>query len=286
MDMIEKDKEWDLIITPKKSFFSVDVKSIWKYRDLLTLFVKKDFISVYKQTVLGPVWFFVQPILTTITFTVIFGNVAKISTDGLPKILFYMAGITLWNYFAECLNKTSNTFVVNQGIFGKVYFPRIITPLSVVINCLLKLAIQLFMFAGFWCYYYFVINIDIMIKPTVFLLPLLIVVIAIMGLGFGMIISSMTTKYRDLTFLVGFGVQLLMYTSPVIYPLSAVPEQYKWLIMLNPMSSIIELFKYSLLGVGYLDWFWLGYSVIISIVLFIVGFLIFNKVEKSFIDTV
>ena len=284
--MIEKDKEWDLIITPKKSFFSVDVKSIWKYRDLLTLFVKKDFISVYKQTVLGPVWFFVQPILTTITFTVIFGNVAKISTDGLPKILFYMAGITLWNYFAECLNKTSNTFVVNQGIFGKVYFPRIITPLSVVINCLLKLAIQLFMFAGFWCYYYFVINIDIMIKPTVFLLPLLIVVIAIMGLGFGMIISSMTTKYRDLTFLVGFGVQLLMYTSPVIYPLSAVPEQYKWLIMLNPMSSIIELFKYSLLGVGYLDWFWLGYSVIISIVLFIVGFLIFNKVEKSFIDTV
>ena len=283
---MSKDDNWDLIITPQKSFLSIDLKSIWKYRDLLVLFVKKDFISVYKQTVLGPLWFFIQPILTTITFTIIFGNVAKISTDGLPKILFYMSGITLWNYFAECLTKTSNTFVANQGIFGKVYFPRMITPISVVINCLLKLGIQLIMLFGFWCYYYFVVEANITLRITMFLFPLMVILIAFQGLGIGMIISSMTTKYRDLTFLVGFGVQLLMYASPVVYPLSVVPDQYKWIIMMNPMSSVVELFKYSILGEGYVDWYWLCYSAIITMIVFVIGVLTFNKVEKSFIDTV
>lgn len=284
--MIKGSEDWDLIITPSKSFFSVDLKAIWRYKDLLVLFVRRDFVSLYKQTILGPLWFFIQPILTTITFTVIFGNVAKISTDDVPQILFYMSGVTLWNYFADCINKTSNTFVINQGLFGKVYFPRIIVPLASVINNLMKFIIQLLLLAVFWCYFYFFTVNTLTLNWTIVLFPVLILVMAMLGLGGGMIISSLTTKYRDLTFLVTFGVQLLMYASPIVYPLSVVPEKYKWLIMLNPMSSIIEFFKYSVLGVGYVDLTWLGYSVLSALFVFLAGVFIFNKMEKSFIDTV
>lgn len=277
---------WDLIIKPKTKTISIGFKSLWRFKDLLMLFVHRDFVSIYKQTILGPLWFFIQPILTTITFTVIFGNIAKISTDGLPAILFYMSGITLWNYFADCINNTSSTFVKNQALFGKVYFPRIIIPISNVINSLFKFGIQLLLFICFWCYYYFYVGVDLELNWTISLLPLMIGSLVLLGLGIGMLVSSMTVKYRDLTFLVGFGVQLLMYTTPIVYPLSVVPENYKWLIMLNPMSSIIELFKYSVLGEGYVDVYWLLYSALISLLIFLVGTVIFNKVEKSFIDTV
>ena len=281
-----KDEKWTLIISPNDRFKFISLfKLLFKYKDLLFLFVKRDFISQYKQTVLGPLWFFIQPVLTTITFTVIFGNLAKIPTDGIPKILFYMSGITFWNYFADCINKTSTTFVVNQGLFSKVYFPRIIVPFSIITNNLLKFAIQFLLLSGFWLFYFFKTD-SIQPNYTILLLPFLILIMALLGLGIGTIISSLTTKYRDLTFLVSFGVQLLMYASPIVYPLSLLSSNYKWLFFINPMTSVIETFKYGFLGQGEFDIFWLVYSLIISIVIFFIGLFIFNKVEKSFIDTV
>ena len=278
--------KWTTIINSNNRFKLKSILSLFNnYKDLLFLFVKRDFISQYKQTILGPLWFFIQPLLTTITFTIIFGNLAKIPTDGIPKILFYMSGITFWNYFADCINKTSSTFVVNQGLFSKVYFPRIIVPFSIIINNLLKFAIQFLLLSGFWLFYFF--NTDLIIPNfTLLLLPFLILVMALLGLGIGMIISSLTTKYRDLTFLVSFGVQLLMYASPIVYPLSLLSSNYKWLLFINPMTSIIETFKYGFLGQGEFDIFWLFYSLLISITIFFIGLFIFNKVEKSFIDTV
>jgi lipopolysaccharide transport system permease protein len=247
--------------------------------------VKRDFVSIYKQTILGPLWFFLQPIITAITFTVIFGNLAKISTDGLPQILFYMCGITLWNYFADTLTKTADTFSSNVNIFGKVYFPRMIVPLSVVVSNLIKLAIQFLLFLGIWIYY--LIQTDL-IHPNkmLVLIPFLIILIGFMALSFGIIISSLTTKYRDLKFLVTFGIQLMMYASPIVYPLSIVPEKYKWIIVANPVTSIIETFKYAFLGVGEFSWLYLGYSTLFTIVLFMIGLVIFHRVEKSFMDTV
>ena len=278
--------KWTTIINSNNRFKLKSILSLFNnYKDLLFLFVKRDFISQYKQTILGPLWFFIQPLLTTITFTIIFGNLAKISTDGIPKVLFYMSGITFWNYFADCINKTSTTFVVNQGLFSKVYFPRIIVPFSIIINNLFKFAIQFLLLSGFWLFYFF--NTDLIIPNfTLLLLPFLILVMALLGLGIGMIISSLTTKYRDLTFLVSFGVQLLMYASPIVYPLSLLSSNYKWLLFINPMTSIIETFKYGFLGQGEFDIFWLFYSLLISITIFFIGLFIFNKVEKSFIDTV
>jgi len=278
--------KWTTIINSNNRFKLKSILSLFNnYKDLLFLFVKRDFISQYKQTILGPLWFFIQPLLTTITFTIIFGNLAKIPTDGIPKILFYMSGITFWNYFADCINKTSSTFVVNQGLFSKVYFPRIIVPFSIIINNLFKFAIQFLLLSGFWLFYFF--NTDLIIPNfTLLLLPFLILVMALLGLGIGMIISSLTTKYRDLTFLVSFGVQLLMYASPIVYPLSLLSSNYKWLLFINPMTSIIETFKYGFLGQGEFDIFWLFYSLLISITIFFIGLFIFNKVEKSFIDTV
>ena len=270
---LEEDNEpWDLILEPNSKWYSLRLSQLFRFKDLLLLFVRRDFISVYKQTVLGPIWFFIQPIFTSIIFAIIFGTLADISTDGIPKILFYMCGITLWNYFSDTLLKTSDTFSANASIFGKVYFPRMIVPLSVVLSNLIKFSVH-----------------DIHPNITLLLIPFLIVLMGFLGLGFGIIISSLTTKYRDLKFLITFGVQLLMYASPIVFPLSLVTEkypQYKLLVLANPITSIIEAFKYAFLGVGEFNWLYLGYSFIFTIVLFFIGLIVFNKVEKSFTDTV
>lgn len=274
-----------MIIRPHAKWHDLRLKEILKYKDLLFLFVRRDFVSVYKQTILGPLWFFIQPIITSLTFAVIFGNLANISTDGLPQILFYMCGITLWNYFADTLTKTADTFTSNANIFGKVYFPRMIVPLSLVVSNLIKLGVQFLLFMALWVYYFVTGD---SVKPTwaLSLVPALIIVIGFMGLGFGIIISSMTTKYRDLKFLIVFGVQLMMYASPIVYPLSIVPLKYKWVILANPVTSIIETFKYAFLGVGQFSWLYIGYSIIFTIALLLVGLVVFNRVEKSFMDTV
>lgn len=277
--------KWDLIIRPQNNAFNLRLKSLWHYRDLMILFVKRDFVSVYKQTILGPLWFFLQPLLTTITFIVIFGNIAKIPTDGIPPVLFYLAGIILWNYYAECLTKTADTFIVNAGIFGKVYFPRLIVPLSVVLSNLIRFGIQFALFISFWFYFYFK-DANFQVNYTIFFIPILILLMAGHGLGLGIIISSLTTKYRDLRFLIQFGVQLLMYASPVVYPLSSVSEKYQWILLLNPMTSIIETFKYSFFGIGIFNPYHLIMNFISLILLLFVGLILFNKVEKSFMDTV
>lgn len=272
-------------ITPKTSLFSFDFKEIWRYRDLLFLFVRRDFVSVYKQTILGPLWFFIQPILSSFVFYIIFSKVAKISTDGMPPYLFYLAGLTAWNYFSSCLNSTSNVFVANSGIFGKVYFPRLITPLSIVISNLLKFAMQFVVFMLFYVYYFFK-GADIHITEYALLFPVLLILMAGLGLGLGIIASALTTKYRDLTFLIGFGVQLFMYATPVIYPLSQIEPRYQHLIMLNPMTGVIETFRLAFLGVGEMNWTALWYSHAVMIVLLFVGIILFNKTEKNFMDTV
>ena len=278
--------DWDLTIKPKRSLLDIDLKALWHYRDLLMLFVRRDIVAVYQQTILGPIWFFLQPILTTITFVVIFGNVAKLSTDGIPSVLFYLSGIVLWNYFADCLNKTSETFIANAAIFGKVYFPRLIIPLSIIVSNLIKMGIQFVLFLGFWLYFLFKEGSVVHVNNIALLFPFLLLLMAGYGLSFGIIISSLTTKYRDLKFLIGFGVQLLMYASPVVYPLSTVPEKYQWILLLNPMTSIIETFKYGFLGAGIYNPLWLLYNFSGMIFFLVIGVLIFNKVEKSFMDTV
>lgn len=277
--------EWDLIINNKKPILKLNLKGIVNHKDLLFLFVYRDFVSTYKQTILGPLWFFIQPILTSITFVIIFGGFAKIPSDGIPGILFYMSGIIMWNYFADCINQTSHTFTQNQNLFGKVYFPRIIVPLSKVVNNLLKFFIQLLLFLILYAFFY-LNGFGFSLGWTFILLPLLLIQMAFTGLGFGMIVSSLTTKYKDLTFLINFAVQLLMYASPIVYPISIVPEKFKWIIMLNPFTSIIEIFKNSVFGTGYINIFWILYSFCFSIIVFLIGLIIFNKVEKSFIDTI
>ncbi len=276
---------WDLEIKPQNSAFDLHLNDVWKYRDLLGLLVRRDFVAFYKQTILGPIWFFVQPLVTTIMFTFVFGKLAGISTDKLPQPLFYMAGITAWNSFADCLTKTSTVFKDNADIFGKVYFPRLIMPLSIVLSNLVRFAVQFLLFLIVMGYYAYV---GATFHPTwaIFLFPVVVVLMAGMGLGAGMIISAMTTKYRDLAFLLAFGVQLLMYATTVIYPLSAAPAKYKWLITLNPMTALIETFRYGFLGTGSFTWLSLGYSALATIIFLIFGTIIFNKVEKSFVDTV
>lgn len=279
---------WDLVLEPRNKWYSLRLSELFRFKDLLFLFVRRDFVSVYKQTILGPVWFFIQPIITAITFSIIFGTLAEISTDGVPQLLFYMCGITLWNYFSDTLLKTSDTFTANASIFGKVYFPRLIMPLSVVISNLVKLGIQLLLFIIVWIYYY-AKGENIHPNATLILVPFLILLMGILGLAFGIIISSMTTKYRDLKFLISFGVQLLMYGSPIVFPLSMVSANYpqlKIFLLANPITSIIETFKYAFLGVGVFNWYYLLYSLVFTIVLFFIGIIVFNKVEKSFTDTV
>lgn len=277
--------EWTLIIRPKSGWFDLHLGDLWRYRDLVMMFVRRDFFSLYKQTILGPLWFVIQPLLTTLTFTVVFGNVAQLSTDGLPKVLFYLSGVTAWNYFSECMLKTSETFNHNSAIFGKVYFPRLAVPVSVVISNLIRFGIQLVLFLGF--YFYFLAG-GSNIRPTfaLFLLPVLLVMMAALGLGTGIIVSSLTIRYRDLRFLVQFGTQLLMYTTPVIFPLSKIPDQYRWIVAANPMSSIIEAFRYGFLGTGTFSWELLGYSAIVTSIILLLGVLLFNHVEKTFMDTV
>jgi lipopolysaccharide transport system permease protein len=250
------------------------------------MFVKRDIVTIYKQTILGPLWYLIQPVLTTIVFTVIFSKVAKIPTDGLPPMLFYLAGVTAWNYFAESFKNTSDTFRKNANIFGKVYFPRIVMPISIVISGLLKFGIQLLLFVGFILYFRFQ---DVNILPIwnkMWLVPFLLLMMGFLGLGFGMVISSLTTKYRDLIFLVQFGIQLLMYTTPVIYPLSTIPEKYRWVIEANPVSSIIETFRYIFLGEGTFSWNSLMYSTVFTLVLMFIAMIVFNRTEKNFMDTI
>lgn len=278
--------DYTTIIKPQNKLFEIDFKEIWRYRDLLVMFIKRDIVTQYKQTILGPTWYFIQPALTTIMYMVVFGGIAGISTDGLPQPLFYLAGIVLWQYFSECLNKTSATFTQNQHIFGKVYFPRLISPLSNVLSNLVRMSIQFLLFLIVYIYYV-AVGVDVMPNAYALLLPLLIVMLAGLSLGFGIIISSMTTKYRDLTILFTFIVQLWMYATPVIYPLSTISnEKIRMLMGINPLTSIFEAFKYGMLGVGQFSWGGLGYSFGFMVVLLLVGVVVFNKVQRSFMDTV
>ncbi len=286
------EESWLYTISSKKKLIDFNFKEIWRYRDLLVLFVKRDIITVYKQTVLGPLWYLIQPLFTSLIFTLIFNNLANIPTgNGVPNFLFNLAGVTLWNYFKECLVGTSDTFKKNENIFGKVYFPRVIMPMSVVFSNLLKFGIQLLIFIAFYIYYMWFSHKDysLTLQPNILMFPVLVIFMALLGLGFGMIISSMTTKYRDLSFLVQFGVQLLMYGSAVMYPMSyfkiKLPDYY-WLIEWNPIAVLVEAFRTIVLGLGDLDYNKLIYAAIISIVTFLVGLIIFNKTEKSFIDTI
>ena len=283
--MKEPKQMWTEEIKAESSLFAINFREIWHYRDLLFMLVKRDFITFYKQTILGPLWFIVQPLLTTLIFVILFGNIAKLSTDGIPQLAFYLAGITIWNYFSESLTKTSSVFTANASIFGKVYFPRLIMPLSIVASSLLKFAVQFALFILVVLYYTFVAQ---SIQPNVWVLftPVLILLMALFALGVGMIFSSLTTKYKDLTFLLAFGIQLFMYITPVVYPSSALPEKFQILAKINPLSSIFECFRYAYLGTGTFTIANLLISTLVIVFLFFAGVLVFNKVEKSFMDTV
>jgi len=274
------------VIKPKSGLFDVRLSELWRYRDLVMMFVRRDFISNYKQTILGPLWFFLQPLLTTVMFIIIFGRVARLSTDGMPMVIFYLSGITIWNYFSITLTSTSSIFLGNAHIFGKVYFPRLTMPLSIVISNLVRFLIQFSLFLAVWIYY--LINRGDVVHPNWYILltPVLVIIMGLLSLGLGLIFSSLTTKYRDLSMLLAFGVQLLMYATPVIYPLSAVPEKYKWLIVANPITAIVETFRYAFLGSGSFSWLYLSYSLVVALVILFLGIIIFNKVEKTFIDVV
>lgn len=281
----EIEQSWDMIIRPQRKWWDLHLDDLWRFRYLIRLFVWRDFVAYYKQTVLGPVWYLIQPIMTTLVFTVIFGNIAKLSTDGLPPFLFYMAGNTIWSYFSTCFVSTSNTFSVNAGLFGKVYFPRLSIPVSVVISSLISFSIRFALFLLIFIYF-LVAGSSIHPNWWILSLPLLVIIMALMGLGLGIIISSLTTKYRDLQQLVGFGVSLLMYATPVIYPLSTIQGVWRWVIMANPMTPIVEVFRLGFFGVSDLNPIWLLYSAGFTLVVFLVGALIFNHVENTFMDTV
>lgn len=284
--MNNKEQQWTEVIKPTTSLFDLRLKELWRYRDLLWMFVTRDFVAQYKQTILGPIWFFVQPILTAVMFMVVFGGIAGISTDGLPQLLFYISGITVWNYFSESLTKTANVFTENATIFGKVYFPRLIMPLSIVTSSLIKLGIQFLLFAAVWIYFK-AGGAAIFIQWEVLLLPVLIILSALLALGLGMIISSMTTKYRDLAQLLAFGIQLWMYATPVIYPASKLAgTRFSWVVDYNPVAPIVESFRYMFTGVGQFSWVALGYTAGVTGLVLILGTLIFNQVQKSFMDTV
>lgn len=285
MGSINEDTNWTMEIGSRIGWFDLDLYEIWRYRDLILLFVRRDFVSVYKQTILGPFWFLIGPLFSTLVFTVVFGNIAKIPTDGLPPFLFYLSGIVTWTYFANCMTKTSNTFIENAGIFGKVYFPRMTVPIAAVITNLLTFAIQFSLFLVFLIYYYLIGS---PIQPNIWILlvPLLLIQMAALGLGMGILISSMTTKYRDLAFLLGFGVQLWMYATPVVYPFSQIPEKWQWLFALNPMTAIVQTFRSAFLGKGVIEPWVIGLSVGVTILILSLGILMFSHVEKTFMDTV
>jgi lipopolysaccharide transport system permease protein len=281
-----ENEHWDLVIEPHRHLLDLKLGDLWRYRDLVMLFVRRDFVSVYKQTILGPLWYLIQPLLTTITFTVIFGNIASLPTDGLPQFLFYMSGTVVWSYFATCLTKTSETFVQNENLFGKVYFPRLAVPISILISNLITFLVQFGMFLVFVVYF--------LLRGTsiqfnwlwMALSPILMLMMAGLGLGLGIIVSSLTTKYRDLRFLVTFGVSLLMYATPVIYPVSSIPVRFQWIIQANPMTPIIEAFRFAFLGAGTVNLNGLLYSFGFMLVMIILGSIIFNRVEQTFMDII
>ena len=282
-------QKWLFEITPKNNLFDLNLKEVWQYRDLLLLFVKRDVVTVYKQTILGPLWYLIQPLFTSIIFTLIFNNVANISTGSVPPFLFNLAGITVWNYFKSCFSATSNTFNANAGIFGKVYFPRIIVPISIVISNLVRFGIQLFIFSVFYCYFYYYKDADISLNRYTILFPVMVLIMGVLGLGLGMIISSMVTKYRDLKILVEFGMQLLMYVSAVMYPLAYFAEklpEYVWIVKYNPLAVVIETVRNLLLNTGTFNSIMFFYTLVITVITLFFGIVIFNKAEKSFIDTV
>lgn len=279
------EKKWTTIIKPKTKLLDLNLKELWQYKDLIVMFVKRDFKTLYKQTILGPLWVVINPMLTTLMFTVVFGGIANISTDGMPQFVFYMAGNTIWSYFSTCLTKTANTFINNSAVFGKVYFPRLVSPISTVLSGLINFFVQFAMFMVFVIYYAMSGN---AVQPNIYILltPILLLLIAMLSLGFGIIISSLTTKYRDLSILVTFGVQLWMYATPVVYPISQIPLHWRNLMLLNPIAPIVETFRYAFLGSGTIPWFYLGISVITTIVVLLIGIVLFNKVQKTFMDTI
>ena len=277
-------EDWDLVIKGHTSLFDVRLNEIWHYRDLLFLFVKRDFVTVYKQTILGPLWFFIQPLLTSITFTIIFGNIAQLSTDGAPKIIFYMAGITLWSYFSNCLTSVAGVFTANASIFGKVYFPRLIMPLTVVISNLMKFGVQFLLFLCF--VFYFVAKEQIQPNLFILLLPFIILLMALIALGLGLVLTAMTAKYKDLSQLITFGIQLFMYITPVIYPSSSIPSDYKWLVTLNPLVALFDYMRYAFIGIGQFSVWSLVYPSLFAVVILTIGIVVFNKSQKTFIDTV
>ena len=284
-NIVMEKQHWDLEIRPNTNLLNLHIQDVWRYRDLLMLLVRRDFVSFYKQTIFGPLWFFIQPIFTTIIFTFVFAKMAGISTEGAPAPIFYLTGTIAWNYFAECLTKTSTVFKDNANIFGKVYFPRLIMPLSIIISNLVKFAVQFLLFLMVLAWYIFKHE---NVHPNLYMLlfPVVIFFLAVQGLGFGLIVTALTTKYRDLVFLITFGIQLAMYATPVIYPLSSAPQQFKQIIALNPLSGLMETFRYGFLGTGrfYTAYFW--YSIAFSLIVFFAGLMVFNKVEKSFVDTI
>jgi lipopolysaccharide transport system permease protein len=284
--MINKEAGWTEIISPVNSYWNMKLGELFRYRDLIFLFVKRDFSAVYKQTILGPLWLFIQPIFTTLIFFFVFTKIAKIPTGGIDPILFYLAGITMWNYFSDCFVKTSNTFVANAGIYGKVYFPRLVIPISIVISNLIKLGVQLIVFAVVFIYKINFEGLSFSFHSTLFFLPVLILIMAILGLGLGIVFSALTTKYRDFSFLLAFGIQLLMYATPIIYPLSYTSGQLNKWISLNPLTPLIENFKFALFGIGHFDYVGLLYAACISVIILFVGIIFFNRVEKNFMDTV
>ena len=282
----KKDTSWDLEITPRDKVLSLNLREVWRYRDMYVLFVQRAFRTAYKQTILGPLWFIITPVLSVIVYVAVFGGIANIPTDGIPPVLFYLLGISVWGYFASCLNSTSNSFVTNADLFGKVYFPRIIMPLVAVTTNLLSFSIQLGIFIVFYVYY-FATGTDLTVHWQILLFPIYVLILALMAVGFGMIISSVTTKYRDIQIVFGKIISLWVYITPVIYPLSMVTNEKLHLAMsLNPVTPVMEAIKYSLLGQGQFSWLWLGYSVLMTALLLFFGLLLFNKVQKSFMDTV
>lgn len=278
-------ENWDLIIRPKRHLLDINLREIWDYRDLVMLFVRRDFVAKYKQTILGPFWFILNPLISTLMYTLVFAGIAKIPTEGFPPQLFYLSGIVAWSYFASCLNGTSSTFLSNAGIFGKVYFPRLVSPISVIISSMVQLGIQMLLLITFMIYYS-ISGYHIQLNIHILYIPLLIINLALLGFGFGIIFSALTTKYRDLSNLMTFGVQLWMYITPVIYPSSSVPEKYKLFVFINPVAPLVEAFKYCLIGAGEFNPGRLLYSIVFTTILLFVGVILFNRTEQNFMDTV
>jgi lipopolysaccharide transport system permease protein len=277
--------DWDMIVRPKRHLLDINLKEIWTYRDLIMLFVRRDFVAKYKQTILGPFWFILNPLISTFMYTLVFAGIARIPTEGVPPQLFYISGIVAWSYFAACLNGTSSTFLSNAGIFGKVYFPRLVSPISVIISAMVQLGVQFLLLISIMIYFSST-GYHIQINSYILYLPLLILVLALMGMGFGIIFSALTTKYRDLSNLMAFGVQLWMYITPVIYPSSSVPEKYRIFVYINPVAPLVEAFKYGLIGAGEFDSVRLLYSFIFTVILLFIGVILFNRTEQNFMDTV